>query len=162
MKRYEKREAFCCLFAAFCMSCFSGLLSCFPWRRGVWASISYASEDGEYKARAHCVALQVLCKPQDEGKRRMFVVDGRGKGHNLEEHGFVLSQVPLERTEGHDLYDYLVCSRVLYPLAEVQRNRVEIASKSSRSLLFQSFSGRSSTCLPFRHEDFGLRPHRSS
>lgn len=29
-------------------------------------------------------------------------------------------------SEGHDLYDYLVCSRVLYPLAEAQRNRVEI------------------------------------
>ncbi|CAE7218308.1 asaB [Symbiodinium sp. CCMP2592] len=70
---------------------------------GVHTTISYASTDGEYK---------------DDGKRKCFVVNGRYRCHNLEAHGFALMRAPLEKTQGHDLYNYLVASKVLYPLAE--------------------------------------------
>mmetsp|Transcript_30751 Transcript_30751/g.57617 ORF Transcript_30751/g.57617 Transcript_30751/m.57617 type:complete len:321 (+) Transcript_30751:22-984(+) len=84
--------------------------ACLGWRKllepfapGVSASISYASEDGQYK---------------DEGKRTHFVTNGRYHCHDLDTHGFTLMRLPFHKTEGHDLYNYLVCSKVLYPLAE--------------------------------------------
>ncbi|CAE6969531.1 SLC6A5 [Symbiodinium natans] len=74
-----------------------------PFVPGVHATISYASEDGQYK---------------DDGKRTRFVANGRYRCHNLESHGFAMMRVALEKTQGHDLYNYLEASKVLYPVAE--------------------------------------------
>lgn len=97
------------------------MASCFPfdcwcnWQRsgrrsrtwtpnhGVYATISYASPDGQ---------------TQNASERRKFVANGRYEKHSLEKDGFALMGIPLEKTEGHDLFDYLEASRVLYPLAE--------------------------------------------
>ncbi|CAK9029394.1 Hydroxylase/desaturase CTB9 (Cercosporin toxin biosynthesis cluster protein 9) [Durusdinium trenchii] len=77
-----------------------------PFRRGVYATISYALEDGQYK---------------DAGKRVKFIQDGRSaftRTRSLETDGFCLTTLPLERTAGHDLFNYLETSKALYPLAE--------------------------------------------
>lgn len=92
-------------------------MSCWPWQslprlispvalgssQGVYATISYASEDGQ---------------TQNACERRKFISNGRYEDHSLEKDGFALMTLPLQKTEGHDLYDYLETSKVLYPLAE--------------------------------------------